>query len=179
MCEGIMDCRECVMKQVRGLVICTAALIVIVAAGCGKSADDLYSEGRRLMMEKETFESGIETLLRFEKKYPDDPRAPEVVLAIATGYQGAELYDEAAEAFRRLIANYPGTDEAYKGMFLLGYMYYDSMNDTAKAKYMFETFISTYPDSELTVSAKVLLDNIGKPVEEWSIVRELNTGITQ
>jgi len=163
----------CVSSSTQRLIVPLLYIFIMaLAAGCSKSADDLYTEGRQLILEEATFEKGIETLLRFEKKFPDDPRTPEVILAVATGYQSAGMVDEAAEAFGRLIENYPESPETYKGNFLLGYMYYDTAaND--KAKTILTEFIKTYPDSELSVSARVLLDNIGRPVEEWSIVREL------
>ena len=95
------------------------------------------------------------------------------MLALATGYQSRRQFDEAVTYFNRLIEKYPGSDEAYKGMFLLGYMYFEEIKDDDKARSTFDRFIALYPDSELTVSARVLLENIGLPVEEWSVVRNL------
>jgi len=141
--------------------------------GCGKSADELYTEGKSLLLDESTFDEGVRTLLKFEKKHPEDPRTPEVVLAIATAFQSRKNYGDAERTFDRLIEKYPGTPEAYKGMFLLGYMYYEDMKDTEKAKATLGKFIEMYPDSELTVSAKVLVENIDLPMEEWSIVRKL------
>jgi len=152
------------------------AVVLVVSslcAGCGKSADELYTEGKSLLLGDGTFDEGVKTLLRFEKKHPEDPRAPEVVLAIATAYQSRKNYGEAERTFARLIEKYPGTPEAYKGMFLLGYMYYEDMKDTEKAKTTLDRFIEMYPDSELTVSARVLVENIGLPMEEWSVVRKI------
>jgi TolA-binding protein len=142
-------------------------------AGCSQSADELYAEGKKLILDEETFDSGMELLLRFEKKFPKDQRAPEVMLALSTAYQSREKFNEAADYFKRLIEQYPVSDEAYKGMFLLGYMYYEEMKDENKARSTFDTFIEMYPDSELTVSARILVENIGLPVEEWSVVRSL------
>ncbi|MFC1528467.1 tol-pal system YbgF family protein [Candidatus Latescibacterota bacterium] len=147
--------------------------LAFMIAGCSQSADELYSEGKKLILTEENFDGGMELLLRFEKKFPEDPRSPEVMLALATGYQNLKKFDEAVEYFNRLIEKYPDSDEAYKGMFLLGYMFYEEIKDEDMAKSTFDRFIEFYPDSELTVSARVLVENIGLPVEEWSIVREL------
>ena len=59
-------------------------LLIIMLTGCGKSADDLYNEGKILILNEESFDKGVETLLLFEKKFPNDSRTPEVILAIAT-----------------------------------------------------------------------------------------------
>ncbi len=171
-----------VMKHIREksvLLVLIAVFSAFMTGGCGKSADDMYTEGRRLVMSEETFDKGIELLVRFEKKHPDDRRVPEVILAMAAGYQDMGRYKDAEESFERLIERYPGTQEAYKGTFLLGYMYYDTVNDADKARKVLTEFIRSYPDSELTVSAKVLLENIGRPVDEWSIIRELNDAGTE
>lgn len=156
------------------LYILVTAVSAVMAGGCGQSADDMYTKGRSLVMSEETFDEGIELLARFEKKHPDDRRVPEVILAMAAGYQNMGRYADASASYERLIERYPGTHEAYQGKFLLGYMYYDTVNDTAKARKVLSEFIESYPDSELTVSAKVLLENIGRPVDEWPIIRELS-----
>lgn len=146
---------------------------VVFLMGCSKSADDLYTEGKVLVNKKETLEKGLKKLIKFEKKFPRDHRIPEVILTIASLYQHQKNYDEAVSAFERLIDNYPHSPEAYKGKFLLGYMYYDGLNDSEKAGEVLNDFITVYPDSELAVSAKVLLENISLPMEEWPIVKEL------
>ena len=140
--------------------------------GCSKSADDLYTESILLIKKDETLEKGLKNLIQFEKKFPQDNRLPEVVLAIATVYQRQESFEEAIDAFERSIEKYPESQEAYKSKFLLGYLYYDELNDSDNARKLLEDFIKIYPDSELTVSAKVLLQNIDLPVEKWSIVKE-------
>ena len=148
-------------------------LLLSLMNGCSKSADDLYTEGKTLILNKETFTQGIKTLKLFEKKYPGDSRTPEVVLALAMAYQGEKQYEEAASTYERLMDKYPDSPETYKGMFMLGYMYYDELKDDEKTLSVFNKFIKTYPDSELITSAKVLIENIGLPVEEWSIVKEI------
>ena len=146
---------------------------IMLQLSCSKSADDLYIEGKTLIQKEETFEEGLNNLILFEKEYPQESRAPEVVLTIASLFQNQKNYDEAIEAYKRLIKSYPHSQEAYKGKFLLGYMYYEELNDTKNATEIFNEFIKAYPDSELTISAKILLENINIPIEEWSIVKEL------
>ena len=148
-------------------------LPVMMLTGCGKSADDLYIEGKALLYSEKSFDKGVELFLLFEKKFPNDPRTPEVMLALASGYHVREDFNNAEKNFFKLIEKYPSSAEAYKGMFLLGYMYYDNIKDTEKAKSIFNRFITMYPDSELTVSARVISENIELPIEEWSTVRNI------
>ena len=155
------------------LLLCIITLLVVTLSGCSKSPDDLYSEGKQLMQEPETFDQAVEVLSTFRERFPDDPRMPEVELALAAGYQSRGLYDQAAERYQYLLDTYPGTAEAYKGMFLFGYMYYENMGDTNRATEVLTKFVKAYPDSELTASAQILIDNMGLPLEEWSVVRDL------
>lgn len=146
---------------------------IMLLSGCGNDADDLYTDGKRLINNEKTRGDGLENLILFEQKFPDDPRAPEVVLATATLYHSQKNYAEAIGVFERLIEKYPESREAYKAEFLLGYIYCEELQETEKATDIFNNFIKTYPDSELTISAKILLENVNIPVEEWSIVKEL------
>ncbi len=154
-------------------------LLLFSIMGCGQSPDKLYSEGKSMIMAEDTFEQGFKKLQKFIEKFPDDPRMPEVMLAVASAWQSKGSFDEAASAYNELISSHPKSNEACKAMFLLGYMYYDSLNDKEKAQKTLSQFIKTYPDSELTVSAKVLIDNLGVPVENWSIVRELEKSASE
>jgi TolA-binding protein len=145
----------------------------VFLSGCGKSPDKLYTEGKTLIQKNETGAKGMQILESFEKKFPKDSRTPEVILAIATINQSENKFKEAEAAYNRLQEKYPKSSEAYKGMFLLGYMYYEDMKDTERAKAVLNKFIAAYPDSGLTVSAKVLLENAGLPVEQWSMVKKI------
>ncbi len=166
-----------VKSGLRGVAALLCAVVVAAAVfyGCGKSPDEMYREGKALVGKTETQAQGMETLEKFVKKFPKDSRAPEVMLAIANIHLNEGKFPEAEAAYTRLMEKYPKSAETYNGMFLLGYMYYDSMKDTAKAKAVLQKFVAAYPDSGLTVSAKVLLENIGLPVEQWSTVKNIMT----
>ena len=156
-------------------LLCVVVLAAAFFYGCGKSPDVLYREGKALVGKAETQAQGMAALEKFVKKFPKDSRAPEVMLAIANIHLNAKQFPEAEAAYNRLIEKYPKTAEAYNGLFLLGYMYYDNVNDTEKAKTVLNKFIAAYPDSGLTISAKELLKNIGLPVEQWSTVKNIMT----
>ena len=155
------------------ITIGIGVLFLTALHGCGKSANELYREGKNLIQNKETIAEGVKILKQYEKKYPKDSRTPEVVLALAMAYQGQKQYDEAVKTFNRLIEKYQGTPEAYKGLFLLGYMYYDEIKDNEKTVNILKKFIETYPDSGLVTSAQALIDNVGLPIEEWSVVQKI------
>lgn len=150
-----------------------AVLAGMCVAGCGESVGRLYAEGNELASRPETRARGMELLGEFGRRFPRDSRAPEVVPTLAMLEQNERKFTGAEAGFIRLVEEYPGTPEAYRGMFLLGYLYSGEMRDDAKARDVLSRFIAAYPDSELTASAKMLLENSGLPVEEWSTVKEI------
>ena len=160
-------------KNVLSFRICMFGLLIALIAGCGKSADDLYNEGKAFAAAPETADYGIDRLERFIEKHPGDPRVPDAKLTLASIHQAMKRYQEAVVAFEELFSTHPETRETYKGRFLLGYMYFEDMGETEKAKQVFKEFIAAYPDSELTISAGILVENIDVPVEDWTVVKEL------
>lgn len=167
-------------KSVNGIIgscVCLFSVLILISilTGCGQSPGDMYATGRTLLLTEETQQEGVKMLEKFVRKFPDDKRAPEVLLAIAMASQGSNEFEKAEKSFNRLIERYPETPEAYKGMFLLGYMFYDELNDNDRAREVLNRFIAAYPDSGLAMSAKVLVDNMDLPVEEWSTVKELSS----
>lgn len=165
--------RNGLIGRAAGMALAGAAIMLMCIAGCGKSANDQYSEGKSLVSNPETVVKGIEVLEKFASRFPKDARAPEVMLAIATIRQSAKQFPEAEKAYQSLIEKFPASAEACKAKFLLGYMYYDDMKDNEKAKKALGDFVAAYPESSLAVSAKVLLENIGLPVEEWNTVKKI------
>lgn len=147
-------------------------MFTMIGAGCGDSANKLYEESTALLAREETQGEGLKKLLEFEKKFPRDRRTPEVLLTAATIHRSRKNFIASIDTFKRLFAQHPDSEEAYKGRFLLGYMYYDDLNDRENTLRVLNDFVSLYPDSELTVSAQVIIENIGLPLEEWSIVKK-------
>ncbi len=157
------------------ILIVLCILLFALFDGCSKSADEYYTEGKELIKEKETVDKGLKILAKFEKKYPDHAKTPEVILARAMALQGEKRYDEADKAYTVLMEKYSSSDEAEKGMFLLGYMYYEDVKDNDKSLEILKKFIAGYKDSDLITSAEILIENIGLPVEEWSTVKKIST----
>lgn len=158
-------------KTISTAFIVTLSLLTVV--GCGQSPDELFTQGKELIQAEETFDEGFELLQKFTEKNPEDPRNAEATLALATAHQSRKRFDEAVQTYNKLLESHPSTNEACKALFLLGYMYYDDMGDVENARTTLNRFIKTYPDSELTISAKVLIENIDMPVDEWPIIKEL------
>ena len=151
----------------------TSLLIAALTIGCSQSADKLYENGKSLVNNSETQIKGLEKLILFEKRFYGDTRAPEVVFMIAGVQLDRKEYADAESTISRLLKNYPESPEASKGLFLLGYTFYDQLGDKNKAREVFGEFIKKYPQSELAASAKTLIDNMDIPVEQWPVVKQI------
>ncbi len=143
-------------------------------AGCGSGSDAQYREGMALLEKRETAPRGIELLTRFVAERPDDSRAPAALLALAAGCQSLGRSEEAMGHYERIMERHPDSPEVYKALFLSGYLAYDTLEDIVRARELLKQFITAYPDSDLAVSARVLFENLGRPIEDWRIVREIN-----
>jgi outer membrane protein assembly factor BamD (BamD/ComL family) len=155
------------------LVLWLTAMMMVF--GCGKSADGLYTEAKKLIQDEKTLAQGIELLAGFEKNFPRDPRCPEVMLLLASSYQTLKQYDQAESIYQKLGIAHRATPEAEKGTFLLGYMLYEDIKESARAESVFTEFIKLYPESELVSSAKTLLENINLPIDEWPVVKNMQS----
>ena len=149
--------------------------IVTLIVGCGMSADDLYTEALTKTSNPDTAEDGLKLLLEFESRFSDDPRAPEVSLLKASLYQSLRRYGDAIQSFSDIPANYPDSPEAVNSEFLLGYLYYEDLKDLEKAQTLLAEFIKRHPESDLAVSAEVLLQNIDTPVEDWDVIKKIES----
>lgn len=149
--------------------------IVLFFHGCGKSADELYTEAMTHISNPDTALEGLKLLQEFETKFANDPRAPEVSLAKASLFQSLRRFGDAITAFKQIQEKYPDSPEAVNSEFLLGYLYYEDLKDTEKAKTVFNNFVKKHPESELALSANILLENIETPVEEWDIIKKIET----
>jgi TolA-binding protein len=154
-------------------ILVVILFIGFIFFGCGNSSDRLYTDGKAFVDKTETLDKGLEKLKLFEQKFPGDKRAPEVIFTIASIYRNKGNYSAALNEFEKLITTYSGSPEAYKGKFMIGYIYFEDLKDYKKAKDVLQDFIRSYPDSGLSVSAKVLIENIGVPFEKWSVMKKI------
>jgi len=103
-----------VSKHIGGLIL---TLIVLFVIGCGKkepSAWELSDEFTRLYKAKQYGEAK-EAGKNFLERYPDDERAANVQLQLASVYYRLKDFDRAREGYEKVIQKYPlGSKEAQR-----------------------------------------------------------------
>lgn len=77
----------------------------------------------------------------------------------------------AVEAYESIARYYPEGEDGAKAQFMVGYLYANELNDTARARVAYEDFIERYAgkvDSALILSAKMELKTLGQGSEAYS-----------
>lgn len=94
-----------------------------------------------------------------DKSAPVDYRA-EASLKYGQLMMEIKKYDVAAKSFKDVYTKYPKYKDAYKAMFMEGFLYYEHVKDDNKAKALFSAMIAQYPKTDLTDDAKALLEDL-------------------
>lgn len=74
--------------------------------------------------------------------------------------QAAASSQERIELFKRVITRYPKDKAAAQAQFMIGFTYAEELADHTAAREAFQEFLKKYPESDLAVSAKWMLENM-------------------
>jgi TolA-binding protein len=161
----------CEMKNI-GIVI---LLFFLVIVGCSskKTAPEYLSDGEKFSSEENISEavSSYESLIN---EYPDNVLAPEATIRLAAIYQNKlmknmsekESLNRAVELFKSIYEKYPDSEQAPTGLFMAGFVQANELHDYDSATETYNFFLQTFPDHELSTSAKEELNNMGLTPEE-------------
>ncbi|MDH3650006.1 MAG: tetratricopeptide repeat protein [Saprospiraceae bacterium] len=75
-------------------------------------------------------------------------------------------YTKAESAFSEIYDKFPEADQASKALFMHAFMMDEDLKAFDKAKGLYESFLTKYPDSDFTDDAQFLLQHLGKTDEE-------------
>ncbi len=156
-------------------IIITLSLFILLLAGCAdkKTAGELLTQGQKFAKEGNLPEAVLsyETVI---KDYPDDELAPEAAIRLAAIYQNKlvknmleeESLKRSVELFKSIYEKYPDSEQAPTGLFMAGFVQANELHDFDSATETYNFFLKTFPDHELSTSAKEELNNMGLTPEE-------------
>lgn len=87
-------------------------------------------------------------------------------------FYAEEKFDEAIGSYKNIIDRFPDGENRIKAIFMLGFLYANSLQEFAQAAKYYNMVIQEYPDDELTPSAQFELDNLGKDISEFENIFE-------
>lgn len=102
---------------------------------------------------------GFESYLRY---FPKGIRADEVQLMIGQSYDGDSKFQEAADAYDRVIRNYPGSKFVPQAYYKRGGSY-ENMSQPDNARQSWEAVLKQFPNTPEANLAKQGLDRLNRP----------------
>jgi TolA-binding protein len=102
---------------------------------------------------------GFETYLRY---FPKGVRADEAQVLIGQSYEGDSRNLEAADAYDRVIRNYPGSKFVPQAYYKRG-LVYEKMSQPDNARQSWETVLAQFPNNPEASLAKQGLDRLNRP----------------
>lgn len=154
-------------------VIFSFVVLLMVSCSSKLSDKELLDKGNSEIHQEKVPEAvaSFEELLN---EYPDSKLAPEALVQLATIYQNKlikniseeESIKKAVMNFRKIYDDYPESDAAPKGLFMAGFLLANELRDYEQATEVYNLFLEKFPDSELAVSAREELDNMGLTPEQ-------------
>jgi TolA-binding protein len=105
-------------------------------------------------IEERRFDDAARLVDEITRTNPGSAAGPELLSKLARAYRRAKLFRPAADAYRRLIAEFPGTNAAVNGLVALAQIEQDALGDPTAALLHFEQYLSSRPSGFLAEAAR-------------------------
>ena len=157
-------------------------LLMLAVVSCrdrlGKLENAVYSED--FVYDEKGLEKAGELLTLYVERAeanPGDSRSPVYLFKAAELAMNLNRTQRALDLYNRVIYTYPEYEKAPECLFLMAFIYENSLQNYGKAKELYEMFLEKYPDHDFADDAQFSLQYLGKSPEE--LMREFeekNTG---
>lgn len=165
------------MKQ----IIVWLSVYSLLFIGCEniKSADEYYTAAE-IERNAKNINLSLENLDNLIKNYPDHALAPKAQYLKGDIYMNDfRDFEAAIAAYNSVVDKYNSSSEAPKAQFMIGYIFanpqFGEIQDLEKAKVSFELFLEKFPDHELAPSVKFEMENLGKEINDYPIMKNIST----
>jgi len=143
-------------------------LVLWGVSGCGEqSPEQLFAAAEAAAADSSTQNQAIQQFTAFLERYPQHEQAPKALKQLAMIAQQRGDMRGAISYYERLLRNYSSSDHGDEAQFMIAFIYEEYLQDVEQARLAYQRVIDNYPDSELAVSARRLLPNVGRDPEEW------------
>jgi TolA-binding protein len=146
------------------MAIAAAALLL----ACGEqSPEEMFAEAEKAAAAPATRQRAAEQFQTVLERFPEDEVAPRALKQLAMLAQQDGQMETAISRYEQLLRDYPASDQGDEAQFMIAFIYEDYLGDLDRARVAYQHVIDRYPDSDLAVSARRLLPNVGLDPEEW------------
>lgn len=109
----------------------------------------------------------VAVIENYVSKYPDSTTMPDYYMQLGDLYTHAlRLPVKGLYFFQKVHADFPNYEKAAVALFYQGFVLENYMGKQEHAKAMYESFLITYPQHELSETVKLSIQQLGIPLEE-------------
>lgn len=160
------------MKKINGIIF--LYLITVLLIGCSSKSDQDYYNEAQLKIKEMKFTEAAKEFEMLAEEYPQSEMAPKAVFEIAKLYHAQlipglnkeESFIKAVKFYKRVYEKFSSTKEAENALFMAGFIQANELNMLDSAKINYELFLDKFPESQMAVSVRLELDNLGLRPEE-------------
>lgn len=149
-------------------------LLTIVLYACSSNDSiDYYNSAQEKIKEK-NFTEAVNDFEKFVSENPGNELAPNALFEIAKIYHSEsieglskeESLSKAVIYYKRVYEEYKNSSLAEQALFVAAFIQANEISQFDNAKENYELFLKQFPQSELTESVKIELDNLGLTPDE-------------
>jgi TolA-binding protein len=155
------------MSGISRIAVITA-LFVAGVVGCGEQRpEEMFAAAEEAAAVADTRQQAAEQFKMLFIRFPEHELAPRALKHLAMLSQQDGQMEDAIGRYEQLLREYPSSDQADEAQFMIAFICEEYLGDLDRARAAYQSVIDQYPDSELAVSARRLLPNVGRDPEEW------------
>ncbi|MCF8259320.1 MAG: tetratricopeptide repeat protein [Melioribacteraceae bacterium] len=157
------------IRYLIGLIIISA-----LVTSCGSKSEEEFLESAKLKADQGEY---VEALAEYEEmleEYPESDSNPKIYFEIGKIYHSNliksltenESLQKAIEYYQKVYSDYTKSPEAPNALFMVGFIQANELKQLDAARETYNTFLESFPDSELADDAQAELDNLGLEPEQ-------------
>jgi TolA-binding protein len=142
-------------------------LVFLILFACTKSDTDLMMLNAKKAEDSKKPAEALALYEQIVRDAPNSKQAPEALFRSAALYRTTTKdILKSAITYLSISERYPQSEFAHKGLFTAGFAFANELNNTTKAKVLYERYLSEYKDSSLVEMVRFELKNLGKSADE-------------
>ncbi len=108
----------------------------------------------------------VEAYDNFAQAFPEHAQTPDFLFEAGRYCMSYNEPHKAVAFFERIVNNYPDYEKHPDSYFLKAFVYDSKLNNIPQARLNYEKFIEMYPDHEMANEASLLIDLLGRSLDD-------------
>ena len=162
------------MDMKKFFLIPAALVFILSLSACGSKTETELFESAQNNIKEKNYAEALADFQQILEKHKEGKYAGEAMLEIGKLYHGKviknisvdESMKKAVEYYKMVFEKYRDQEYSKKALFMAGFILANDIKDYDAAREVYNQFLDEYPESEMAISAKYELENLGKDPEE-------------